>query len=95
VPEISALLGRNVEGNTIGAVLNLFVALLSFGGISTRAYRLKASNAAPRISTFSWAIPRPLIRRSHNLPLDAPRIHDISAHKHRCFGNHLLGDIHQ
>jgi hypothetical protein len=46
VPEISALLGRNVEGNTIGAVLNLFVALLSFGGISTRAYRLKASNAA-------------------------------------------------
>ena len=34
-------------------VLNLFMALLSFRGISTRAYRLKASNAAPSISTFA------------------------------------------
>jgi hypothetical protein len=33
------------------------MALLSFRGISTRAYRLKASNAAPPISTFPGAIP--------------------------------------
>jgi hypothetical protein len=46
-----------VEGNAVGVVLILFMALLSFRGISTPAYRLKASNAASPISTFSGTIP--------------------------------------
>jgi hypothetical protein len=43
-------------------VLILFMALLSFVESTPRAYRLKASNAAPSISTFAGAIPphRPL-----------------------------------
>jgi hypothetical protein len=41
------------------------MALLSFRGISTRAYRLKASNAAPSISTFAGTSPAlPKVRRS-------------------------------
>src|SRR5712691_11698169 len=44
-------------GTALVVVLNLFMALLSFRGISTRAYRLKASNAAPSISTFAGTSP--------------------------------------
>src|SRR6266581_2139154 len=40
-------------GTALVVVLNLFMALLSFRGISTRAYRLKASNAAPS-SRHRW-----------------------------------------
>ena len=47
----------SVEAKEIDVVLILFMALLSFRGISTRAYRLKASNAAPPISTCAGAIP--------------------------------------
>jgi hypothetical protein len=45
-------------GVAVVFVLNLFMALLSFRGISTRAYRLKASNAAPSISTSDGTSPR-------------------------------------
>ena len=44
-------------GTALVVVLNLFMALLSFRGITTRAYRLKASNAAPSISTFAGTSP--------------------------------------
>jgi hypothetical protein len=68
-PEISALLGRKVEGNTIGAVLILFMALLSFGGISTPS--LPAQGEQRRSSNFNIQLGNPqtqLICRSHNLP---------------------------
>jgi hypothetical protein len=38
-------------------VLTFFMALLSFVDSTPRAYRLKASNAAPPISTSPGAIP--------------------------------------
>ena len=56
-----------VGGKAVNGVIAFFMALLSFRGISPfvesapRAYRLKASNAAPPISTFPGAIPRFLI----------------------------------
>jgi hypothetical protein len=77
-PEVSALLGRKVESNAIGAVLILFMALLSFGGISTLS--LPAQGEQRRSSNFNIQLGNPqtqLIRRSHNFALDAPRIHDI------------------
>src|SRR6266404_2054514 len=47
-----------VGGEAIDVVLTFFMALLSFVDSTPRAYRLKASNAAPPISTFAGAIPR-------------------------------------
>src|SRR5258705_12095659 len=44
-------------GEAIDVVLTFFMALLSFVDSTPRAYRLKASNAAPPISTFAGAIP--------------------------------------
>src|ERR1035437_6469037 len=46
-----------VGGEAINVVLTFFMALLSFVDSTPRAYRLKASNAAPPISTFPGAIP--------------------------------------
>ena len=46
-----------VEANTVGVVLILFMALLPFVESAPQAYRLKESNAASPISTFSGAIP--------------------------------------
>src|SRR5258708_6684382 len=46
-----------VGGEAIDVVLTFFMALLSFVDSTPRAYRLKASNAAPPISTFAGAIP--------------------------------------
>src|ERR1700726_843051 len=46
-----------VGGEAINVVLTFFMALLSFVDSAPRAYRLKASNAAPPISTFPGAIP--------------------------------------
>jgi len=46
-----------VEGSTFGVVLDFLMALLSFVESAPRAYRLKASNAAPSISTFPGASP--------------------------------------
>src|ERR1019366_8106271 len=46
-----------VGGEAIDVVLTFFMALLSFVDSTPRAYRLKASNAAPPISTFPGAIP--------------------------------------
>src|ERR1700692_4853770 len=46
-----------VGGEAIDVVLSFFMALLSFVDSTPRAYRLKASNAAPPISTFPGAIP--------------------------------------
>jgi hypothetical protein len=46
-----------VGGKAVNGVIAFFMALLSFRGIITRAYRLKASNAAPPISTFPGATP--------------------------------------
>ena len=46
-----------VGGEAINVVLTFFMALLSFADFTPRAYRLKASNAAPPISTFPGAIP--------------------------------------
>ena len=46
-----------VGGDAIDVVLTFFMALLSFVDSTPRAYRLKASNAAPPISTFPGAIP--------------------------------------
>src|SRR6266436_10178966 len=52
-----------VGGEAIDVVLTFFMALLSFVDSTPRAYRLKASNAAPPISTFAGAIPgRAIIR---------------------------------
>jgi hypothetical protein len=45
-----------VGGEAIDVVLTFFMALLSFVDSTPRAYRLKASNAAPPISTFAGAI---------------------------------------
>src|SRR6478752_7703862 len=52
-----------VGGETIDVVLTFFMALLSFVDSTPRAYRLKASNAAPPISTFAGAIPASLFGR--------------------------------
>jgi hypothetical protein len=49
-----------VGGEAINVVLTFFMALLSFVDSTPRAYRLKASNAAPPISTFPGAIPSAL-----------------------------------
>src|SRR5258705_12552819 len=46
-----------VGGEAIDVVLTFIMALLSFVDSTPRAYRLKASNAAPPISTFAGAIP--------------------------------------
>src|SRR5260221_11342958 len=46
-----------VGGEAIDVVLTFFMALLSFVDSTPRAYRLKAINAAPPISTFAGAIP--------------------------------------
>src|ERR1035437_9992032 len=46
-----------VGGEAINGVLTFPMALLSFVDSTPRAYRLKASNAAPPISTFPGAIP--------------------------------------
>src|SRR5260370_16583577 len=48
-----------VGGEAIDVVLTFFMALLSFVDSTPRAYRLKASNAAPPISTFAGAIRPP------------------------------------
>src|SRR5882672_9657374 len=48
----SALVGMAVD------VVSLFMALLSSVESAPRAYRLKASNAAPPISTSTGTIPR-------------------------------------
>src|SRR5262249_44199532 len=47
----------NALGGTAVDVVGLFMALLSFVGSAPRAYRLKASNAAPPISTSIGTIP--------------------------------------
>src|ERR1035437_2660920 len=47
-----------VGGEAINGVLTFSMALLSFVDSTPRAYRLKASNAAPPISTFPGAIAR-------------------------------------
>jgi len=48
----SALVGTAVD------VVNVFMALLSFVESAPRAYRLKASNAAPPFSTSIGTIPQ-------------------------------------
>src|SRR6266446_2157426 len=53
-----------VGGEAIDVVLTFFMALLSFVDSTPRAYRLKASNAAPPISTFAGAIPKIAFRHS-------------------------------
>jgi hypothetical protein len=67
VPEISPLLGRNVEGDTIGAVVIRLTALLSFDGISTpsqvaqgeqrRSPNFKAQLSNPQTSSFVSGAP--------------------------------------
>src|SRR5258705_2878014 len=52
-----------VGGEAIDVVLTFFMALLSFVDSTPRAYRLKASNAAPPISTFAGAIPDSALKR--------------------------------
>jgi hypothetical protein len=51
-------------------VLNLFMALLSFVESAPRAYRLKASNAAPSISTFPGTSPLAIVGHLKQLRLD-------------------------
>src|ERR1700737_108823 len=46
-----------VRGEAVNGVVAFFMALLPFVDSTPRAYRLKASNAAPPISTFAGAIP--------------------------------------
>src|SRR5262245_35631675 len=48
----------NALGGTAVDVVGLFMALLSFVESAPRAYRLKASNAAPPISTSIGTIPK-------------------------------------
>src|ERR1700681_2730287 len=69
-------------GMAVVVVLNLFMALLSFRGISTPSLRLKASNAAPSISTSAGTFPhyaREVVRE----------------HVQRHLGRHLWQRLHQ
>src|ERR1700730_6555640 len=59
---LTALAGIAVD------VTSLFMALLSSRGISTRAYKLKASNAAPPISTFTGT-PRRMVIEELQVPM--------------------------
>jgi|SRR5450830_383697 hypothetical protein len=62
-----------VGGEAINVVLTFFMALLSFVDSTPRAYRLKASNAAPPISTFAGAIspmPEQGVRRKFSTQLN-------------------------
>src|SRR5215470_17390454 len=51
-----------IRGKAVSVVLTLFMALLSFVESAPRAYRLKASNAAPSFSTFPGTFPLELVR---------------------------------
>jgi hypothetical protein len=79
------------------------MALLSFRGIDTRAYRLKASNAAPPISTFSGAMPVQLKMRdaegsSRNVEVDfviAGTGYDVDVSRLKFLDPEIVGRIHR
>ena len=56
-----------VRGEAVNGVVAFFMALLPFVDSTPRAYRLKASNAAPPISTFAGAIPK-FMHQAHCQP---------------------------
>src|SRR6516164_4919134 len=61
-----------IGGKAVSVVLTLFLALLSFVESTPRAYRLKASNAAPSFSTFPGTIP--LLRPHRHSRLSNPSL---------------------
>jgi len=64
---------RFVGGKVIAVVLDFFMACLSFVDSTPRAYRLKASSAAPLFSTSTGAIRGPTEARRNRLTPTMPR----------------------